>query len=187
MNKIIKFLALALIPALIISSCFLSKSDSESETATPAGTFTKQVCISGIFHKDLDTKNQYLYTANEIGASGRITKIRLRQNTPTTSPVVCPNVTVKMGHTNRSTLLTSYYSNVEQGKGSELTVLNNATITIPVGDIGNWIEFPFDTAFEFNGVDNLIVDFERSSKCPAFVCINRFCISGCCTACFRQC
>jgi hypothetical protein len=125
-----------------------------------------------------DTKTQYLYTAEEIGGSGKITKIRFKQFAETANEVTCPNTTVKMGHTTVSSLTYTWADNVGNGAGAEQTVLNNATVTIPAASTSalalRWIEITFDTPFYYNGVDNLVVDIERTTVCsdvsgPAFV------------------
>jgi len=116
-----------------------------------------------------DTKTQYLYTPSEIGGAGYITAIRMRQSVETASPVSCPNVTIKMGHSSLTTLTTAFASNVQTGQGAVQTVLDDRNLTIPSGAIGDWIDIPLSVPFYFNGYDNLVVDIERTTKCSSTV------------------
>ncbi|MBN2402652.1 MAG: hypothetical protein JXN64_09645 [Spirochaetes bacterium] len=163
---------LATVFIIIFSSCGGDGSDSGG--GTPAGTFTKQssvinnVSYMGPFSDSTDSKDQFLYTASQIGASGKITKIRMRHRYAITTAVSCPNITIKMGHTSLDTLTTTFSGaggNVEEGCGSEKTVLDNAALTIPVAAAENWFEISLSAPFDYNGVDNLVVDFETKTKC----------------------
>lgn len=155
------------------------------------GAFTKQFAPSDpldlFFYTDphgfpfsdvVDTKTQYLYTPAEIGGSGKITKIRLHKYDVTFVAVTCPNTTIKMGHTSIvSSLTTTWASNVANGVGAEQTVLDNATITIPADAVsltGPWIDITLGTPFYYNGIDNLIVDFERTTACSNLVNTTHF-------------
>jgi hypothetical protein len=172
MKELLKTILLVLIAvlALILTACGGSSSDSGGG-GTPVGTFTKQfgATASGSsafpFEDSLDVKMQYLYTAAEIGGSGIITKIRMRQAYSTTADVTCPNMTIKMGHTDNAVQTTLWANNTNTGQGSEQIVINNKTITIPKAAANSWVEIILDTPFEYNGVDNLVVDFERTTKC----------------------
>lgn len=71
-----------------------------------------------------------------------------------------------MGHTSLSELTTTFANNVNIGKGSEVTVLDNKTISVTRSTDGDshWYDITLDTPFNYNGVDNLVVDFESSTK-----------------------
>ena len=149
-------------------------------TSVPAGTFMTQFG-SGIgsgnaapFWAGYDMKTQHLYTAAEIGGSGMITKIRLQQTSATAAAVTCPNITVKMGHTIVTALTVTFANNVETGKGTEQTVLSNATVTIPAAPANSWIDITFATPFYYNGMDNLVVDIERATACSDTVMTSTF-------------
>jgi hypothetical protein len=186
MKSILKLLIVLLALSVVLAACSGGGSGSGGG-GTAAGTFTKQfgVTVSNTnnypFSGDNDTKTQFLYTAAEIGGSGKITKILMRQAFATGAAVTCPNTTVKMGHTGLAALTTTFSGatgNVQQGKGSELIVLNNKTLTIPIAAAASWIEIPLDTPFDYNGVDNLVVDFERTTKCTVDVATTVFNSAG---------
>jgi hypothetical protein len=121
------------------------------------------------FNSGSDIKVQFLYTAAEVGGSGYITKIRLLAFGSDEENRTCKNITIKMGHTSLSALTTTWANNVETGQGAEITVLNNKTITVPKAADGSWITITLDRPFNYNGVDNLVVDYESSTKCSGYV------------------
>jgi len=115
---------------------------------------------------------QFLYTAGAINASGKITGISVQYRADVASQISCPNVTIKLGHTNLANLTTTFANNVQTGQGSQVTVLNNSTVTFPAGTTGTYQTISFATPFEYNGRDNLVVDVERTSACSAYLSDN---------------
>ena len=115
-----------------------------------------------------DQKVQLLYTAAEINGSGNITALRFRRSSAT-GQQTCPNTTIRLGHTSLAALTTTFGNNVEEGRGSQITVVNDATVTIPAGSAATWFEIPLTTAFNYNGVDNLVVEVERTTACSATI------------------
>ena len=174
MKKLFGFLLVCVVSAAL-TVCDDSSSKGGGKAAS--GTFTKAynnttpAGNSAIF-SEADAKIQYLYLASEINGSGYITKIRVQQGVLTSEVATCHNVTIKMGHTDLTVLGTTWANNVETGQGSEITVLDNKTITIPAAAADSWIEIALDTPFNYNGKDNLIVDVERTSGCSAAVPTN---------------
>jgi hypothetical protein len=81
--------------------------------------------------------------------------------------VTCPNTTIKLGHTNVAALVAAFASNVEVGQGSLTTVFNNATLTIPAGATDTWFDVPLTTPFQYNGIDNLVVEITHVTGCSA--------------------
>jgi len=139
------------------------------------GGFTKTIAPDGadafygsLFDTSGGARYQILYRAQDINASGMINAISLRYDTTLASAVSCPNVTIKLGHTSLPALSTTYGLNVEEGKGTNETVLNNATVNIPAGTAGNYFSIPL-TQFNYNGVDNLVVEVIRTAACSANV------------------
>ncbi len=110
---------------------------------------------------------QFLYLPADIAGSGNIASIYFRyyENSQALS---CPRVTIRLGHSSVSALNTDMTSNVNQGKGSAVTVLDRA-VSIPAGAAGEYFEIPLDTRFNYNGVDNLVVDITRTSACTGGV------------------
>ncbi len=134
------------------------------------GTFTKAFAPASagsnqyLFY-DGDVKNQSLYLASEINGAGDITTLRFEFNGPHAASTTCPNTTIKLGHTNLTALTTTFAGNVETGQGSLVTVLNNATVTIPAGAGSTWFDIPLTTPFHYNGVDNLVVQIDHPTAC----------------------
>lgn len=120
------------------------------------------------FNGTFDQKIQMLYTAAEIKGSGNISALRFRRSGDTAQET-CQNTTIRLGHTSLTVLTTTFGSNVEEGRGSLVTVLNDATVAIPVGSAATWFEIPLATAFNYNGVDNLVVEVERTTACSSHV------------------
>lgn len=115
---------------------------------------------------------QHLYYATEVGGSGFITTLRLQRTSANAASVTCPNFTVKMGNTSLAALGTTFASNVNTGQGSQVTVLNNATVTVPAGAANAWFDIPLTTPYYYNGEANLVVQFERPSVCSANMATN---------------
>jgi len=108
---------------------------------------------------------QSLYTANTISAAGKVTGLALRYGADLASAVTCTGVTLKLGHTNATDLSTTFSSNIGTGQGSQSTVLANASITFPAAATGAWQTISFTTPFDYNGRDNLLVEFELPYAC----------------------
>jgi len=148
-------------------------------TGLSTGSFTKQ--FSGtddggnafpFGSNSLDSKTQHLYYASEINGSGKITTLRLNRNVANAAAISCPNVSVKMGHTNLTVLSTTFANNINTNQGSLMTVLNDATVSIPAGAVDTWFDVALATPFEYNGVDNLVVEFSRNTKCSQSMSTN---------------
>ena len=115
-------------------------------------------------------KSQSMYKPSEfpgLGA-GTITAVYLRSRVDRSYPIGFRNMTVKMGHIpvnesgpNPDTIpysvwpLTLFPCN---------TVFFDSLFTIPTPiDSADWIKFPLQTPFQFNGTDNFIVEFSQDS------------------------
>jgi len=149
-------------------------------SAPAKGTFTKEPFKSsaagwgGVFDNGIATMRvQNLYSgttgSNQLTGSGYITKIGFKADSSVVSAFTCTGVTVKMGHTSLGVLTTTYANNVEEGKGSLVTVVQDKTVTIPVLSAGDYITIDLTTPFYYNGVDNLVVDYIRAGTCTANV------------------
>lgn len=106
-----------------------------------------------------------LYLAEDIQASGMISSIWMKRSAVMGAGINCPNVTVKMGHTYIGSLVTTFASNVEQGQGAFTTVINNASINVPAGAADTYFEIALPQSFNYNGVDNLVVEITRTAAC----------------------
>ncbi len=134
----------------------------------PAGAFTKTVALSvagdgnwtGLFQSGAGSGSRYqgLVRAQDIRGSGPLAAFALKLGA-SSSGNSCPNVTIKIGHTSKSTLDSSTYANnAEEGRGSLVTVFGPATLSIPTALAGAFIPIPLTSSFNYNGVDNLVVE-----------------------------
>ncbi len=146
----------------------------EGGGAPVAGIFTKTPNLTttgnsnGIFG-NTSMKEQNLYLASEINGSGYINKISFQLLFDNLSAMDCANTTVKLGHTSLGTLAAAFSDNVETGQGSQVTVINDATVTIPVASANDYFDIVLDTPFHYNGVDNLVVEITRTSACASSI------------------
>ena len=176
MNKLIrsKFWLLAPCLALLVAC----GGGGGGSTPLATGAFTKTV--DGVdtgdniypFNTLLSQIVQQLYLASEINGAGFINRLSFRYSGDLGSAVDCPNTTVKLGHTSLTALTTTFANNVEQGQGSQVTVINDATVTIPAGTGGNYFDVPLENSFHYNGVDNLVIEFVRNTACTGTVQID---------------
>ncbi len=166
----------------LITLAGCSKSDDPAQAPEPAeaGTFIKTVSLpdspasaAWIFNSDPGANRvMILYRAGDVQGSGMINSISFRYADALASAVTCPNVTIRMGHTSVTDLALPYDNNVNQGKGSFQTLANGVSVTIPAGSSGGYFTIPLTQPFNYNGVDNLVVDVSRSSACtgtPTYV------------------
>ena len=142
---------------------------------TATGIFTKvtSTSIGGWAGFFTDTHNyafwQNLYLSSAIDAAGNVTGVAIQYQIDLTSAVTCTGITIKMGHTMLSAITNTFANNVANGKGGQTTVLSNGIVTFPTGSAGNWQNISLTTPFAYNGVDNLVVEFERTGTCTGTV------------------
>lgn len=91
--------------------------------------------------------SEQIYTPEEVGAAGNITKISFNY-AHTATMTKKNNVTISLGHTTKSTLSTS-----DSWTTTGLTQVYQGNLNCSNG----WNEFVLDTEFPYNGTDNLVV------------------------------
>lgn len=141
------------------------------------GTFTKTVVDNdassvgntSIFYTAAYEHYMYLYLADDIAGSGMLESISLRTVNDIADSVNCPNLTVRVGHTNVAALTATFADNVETGQGSLETVIDAASVTAPAASAGDYYAVKFEKPFNYNGKDNLIIDFERPETCDGSI------------------
>jgi len=161
--------------ALALGACGSSSSSSSGGGGggggLATGTFTKTVLLGGtsttwatLFGPNTANRFQFLYRAKDVNGSGNINAISFRHAAinPANN---CPNVTIKMGQTSLTDLTTTYDMNVQEGRGSLVTVLNDAALNLPAGATNEYFTINLATPFNYNGVDNLVVEISRTSAC----------------------
>ncbi len=153
-------------------SGFMSTADIDSIVVTcklNVGTFTKTfrpTSFTGNYWPlttDASFRHQNLYLPSEINGSGRITALQWQLWDDTSFTTNCPNTTIRLAHTTNSELSGTFSSNLN--RDTPVVVLQNGTITQPAGAADTWFEVPLTTPFEYNGVENLVVEIERQAPC----------------------
>lgn len=172
-------LMMAILAALALATCDdggSSDSGGPGREPLPAGEFTREVALSvetavvtELVSSSIPFRHyQWLYKPADIGGSGPVASIFFRRSGATASPgITCPHVTIKLAHTDVENLGgagTDMTLNIAN-KGSAVTVLDDGTYTIPAGDTGEYFEIPLEAGFDYNGVDNLVVDITRTAVC----------------------
>ena len=178
--KMIKNATAALMSIAAVVAMTACSSDSDTPFVSgklATGGFIKTVeeaggsSFGGMFGTS-DSRYQLLYTPTDIEGSGNIESIGFQLFENVATGVNCPNVTIKIGHTSLAALTTTYDSNVEVGQGSRVTAASNVNLTIPSGLAGEYFSIPLDAPFNYNGVDNLIVEVVRDVACDTAVLVN---------------
>lgn len=93
--------------------------------------------------------SQQIIHKSEISAGGDITSISFYYSSGSTTN--SSEWTIYMGHTTK----TSYESNTDWVGGADLTQVYTGTVTYPAA--GNFMEIVFDTPFNYNNTDNLVI------------------------------
>ncbi|MBN1852589.1 MAG: hypothetical protein JW829_07685, partial [Pirellulales bacterium] len=100
-----------------------------------------------------DSRTQVIYLQNEIGSACEITSLALDV---TAFPAQAINEwTIRMKHTP----LNSYSTATLESTGWTIVYHNDETV-ISTG----WINFVFSTPFDYNGTDNLMIDFSHNNS-----------------------
>lgn len=183
MNRIVKSLALLLALSVVFAACSGGGGGSAATaggSGTVTGTFTKTVAPANDsawaapFDSFGDNHEQHLILASDINASGYIQSLSLRLNVTGTSGITCPSLAVKMGHTSLtgSTMTDTFANNVQEGRGSLVTVRNAASFTIPATSAGEYFTINLDTPFNYNGIDNLIVEIVKIGACSGDISLD---------------
>jgi len=104
-----------------------------------------------------DVRTQVIYPASQFGGARTFDTFQL---THACYPTLVENFTIRMKHTP----LDAYPSNAVFESDGWTTVFQGDTTLEDEG----WIAYPFSTPFEYNGIDNLMVDFsfDNSTNYP---------------------
>ena len=151
-------------------------SDSSSYYGLADGTFSKTVALNGTstgthnsFFNDstatMDTR-QYLFRAEDINGAGNITSLSFQHHTNEAADINCPDITITMAHIPSTNLDPVQSNNTANTSSSTETVLDGQ-VTIPAGSADAYFEVGLDTTFEYNGSDNLLVEYTRGAACSA--------------------
>ena len=114
------------------------------------GTLTWSYPMYTYYH---DSRTQVIYLASEIGSSGNITELALYVST--VPGQIMNNWTIRMKHTSMN-----FYPTASLDATGWTTVYQ---ANEPMGVTG-WRTFTFSTPFNYNGSDNLLVDFSHNNS-----------------------
>jgi len=166
-----QLLTLVAMPVLFLACGGGGGGGATATLGTPTGSFARSANVSpgltswaGFLTSTNDTcRWQNLYLADAIAGSGNITSIAFQYQRDEATPLTFQHLTVKLSHSSLADLSTTFADNLGSGKGSQTTVLSDATVTFPAGSAGSWHAIPLTTSFNYNGLDNLIVDMALAS------------------------
>lgn len=144
-----------------VSENQLTETDAVYAAAVTIGTGTGvwQFPLATSSH---DARTQAIYLAGEIGGSYTITALAVDVNT--VPGQIMNNFTIRMKHTDLSA-----YGSSPIWESSDWTTVYQANETITAT---GWTKFDFNTPFDYNGVQNLMVDisFNNDSSSTSGMC-----------------
>ena len=130
--------------------------DASGNTAIGNGTGYANYPLGG---GNVDERSQVIYLTNEIGGPCHLTGVSLNVNDLLFSTTLS-NFTIRVKHTPLSS-----YSVPYAWDGSGWTVVYQTNLTVSAE---GWLLCNFMTPFDYNGVNNLMVDFSFSSSSFVF-------------------
>lgn len=111
----------------------------------------------------LYSKQQIIYTKNEIGSDMKITDISFNVAVP--SPSYADNVSIYMAHTTEPKFpVTVFYPDGKYVDASEFKLVFSGPLTL--GEKEGWERIHLNTPFEYDGKQNLVIAITRSSAKP---------------------
>lgn len=127
---------------------------------TQVGTGTGNTTYLPIYSCYGYTYSQQVYYASEINTSGDITSVSfyLDPNTSTTDFSSSTDWTIYLGHSSR----TEFASTTDWEDVTNLTQVFSGIVTFPAED--NWFTITLDTAFTYNGTDNLVLAIDENQS-----------------------
>lgn len=128
----------------------VANADQTGEISIGDGTTGWYYPMATLYH---DARSQVIYLDSDIGSACTLTSLAL--NVSTLPGQMLGNWTIRMRHTSLDS-----YSAVPAWESSWTTVYQHNTTISSLG----WNVFEFDTPFEYNGTDNLMVDFSYNNS-----------------------
>ena len=120
----------------------------QNETTTGVHTDSHTYSSVLLWSNYYSVRNQVIYYPSEIGGEKRITALAIKVHTAPGSSL--SDWTIRMKHTSRD-----YYNSITQIETSGWTTVYQSDQTLST----DWNWFVFDTPFDYNGTDNLMIDF----------------------------
>ncbi len=122
------------------------------EVAVGSGTGGWDYPFHTFYH---DARTQVIYLASEIDTPGMISSLSLDVSYTPILGLIMNNWTIRMKHT----ALSSYTSGSWESAGWTTVYQNNQNISST-----GWVKFVFSTMFNYNGSDNLMIDFSFNNS-----------------------
>ncbi|MBX7209074.1 MAG: M36 family metallopeptidase [Verrucomicrobiaceae bacterium] len=122
-----------------------------SEIVIGTGTGAVGILLGASNH---DVRSQVIHTPAEIGGAGALTSLALYVNTVPGQTL--QHWTIRMKHTARAN-----FSADKSWESAGWTVVHQSDQTITST---GWVVFPFTTNFDYNGTDNLLVDYSFNNS-----------------------
>jgi uncharacterized repeat protein (TIGR01451 family) len=119
-----------------------------------AGTTTNSFPMDTTFQ---DERTQVIYLAGELGGAVRINALALEVTQAPDLPM--NNCTIRMKHVP----FNSYTNNLWEGTGWTIVYQTNTSVAST-----GWVTFVFSVPFEYNGVDNVMVDFSFNNSIASY-------------------
>ena len=123
----------------------------EADVTVGGGTVPRPYPFGTGYH---DARTQVIYPANELGGARRILGLALDMALPPGQ--VLNRWTIRMKHTS----LGNYTDSGWESDGWLAVYQGNETVTQDHG----WVSFIFQTPFDYNGVNNLMIDFSFNNS-----------------------
>lgn len=105
-----------------------------------------------------DVRSQVIYTPAEVGAAGVLSSLSLY--VASAPGQTLNNWTIRLKHTTRSN-----FSADKSWESSGWTTVHQSNQQVTTT---GWVAFPFTTNFDYNGTDNLLVDFSFNNSYSSF-------------------
>ena len=170
MKQITKSFVLLLALTIAFAGCSGSNGPPPAPKETVTSPITKEVADASSpsysampFGDTTAAHTMIIYTPAQMKGAGNIKSISFKYNDNLTTAVSCPHTTIKMSHTHFTGLSTTFANNINQGEGSQTTVLSDTTVSIPAGTAGTYYTIPLSTPFIYDGEESLVVEVERNA------------------------
>ncbi len=136
-------------PGITVNSFVVNPGTGTPEVQVGTGTAAQGYPFCTFYD---DSRTQSILLAGEIGQPGQIRKLRLYCTQRPGQDL--DHFYIRMQHTSMSSFPSTSYVNT-----GWTTVLHATNVDKDVWSVPGWIEFEFTTPFDYNGVDNLLVDY----------------------------
>ena len=136
-------------PGITVNSFTVTPFGGASEVQVGTGTAGVALPFYCTYY---DSRTESILLASEIGQPGVIGKLRLYCTQRPGQDL--SHFYIRMQHTSMSSFPSTSFTNT-----GWTIVLNAANVDVDAWTVPGWVEFVLDTPFDYNGVDNLLIDY----------------------------